>query len=674
MSYFNEITLGVCYYPEHWKEELWPEDLRRMRDAGITMIRIGEFAWNKFENQEGVFDFSFFDRFLDVVRTTDIKVIFCTPTATPPAWLTLKYPEVLAVDLDGRKQYHGARRHYNYNSPIYREKTRIITEQLARHYGEHKCIIGWQIDNELNCVTNEFYSESGHEAFRTFLQERYGTLEQLNSAWGTVFWNQTYTEWEQVYLPRHTQRDTCNPHLRLDAVRFFSESCISYCRLQYEILKQYLPDHVFVTTNGLFGHVDYNRMVNEALDFITYDSYPEFGLMEGADHLKDRKWSMNLARARGTGKGFGIMEQQSGPGGWYNFRVAPSAKPGQIRLWTFQSIANGADFVSYFRWRTCSFGTEIYWHGILGYDNLDNRRLEEIRNLSKDIKKISGMAGSRYQAKAAILYDYDNEWDGETDVWHGPLRRYSHLGLFQALQEEHIPFDYVTVTPEMDVHTLQQYEVVFAPHMTIVNPALVQVIREYVEGGGKFITGARTGYKDMNGRCPMEIMPIRMTDLFGIHILDFTAVMPDSTDQYAQMDGQKIYMPLFHDILTPVDEACEIVATYCSGYYQGSPAIVRKRTGAGEAYYFGAAFDCKTVKTLLRSAGVSSGLSCWASVPEWCETAVREGDRGACLFILNYEDKWTEIQLRRTMKNVLTGNEESGTIKLEPFGVLVYEI
>ena len=133
MSYFNEITLGVCYYPEHWKEELWPEDLRRMRDAGITMIRIGEFAWNKFENQEGVFDFSFFDRFLDVVRTTDIKVIFCTPTATPPAWLTLKYPEVLAVDLDGRKQYHGARRHYNYNSPIYRDKTRIITEQLARH-------------------------------------------------------------------------------------------------------------------------------------------------------------------------------------------------------------------------------------------------------------------------------------------------------------------------------------------------------------------------------------------------------------------------------------------------------------------------------------------------------------------------------------------------------------
>ncbi len=674
MAYFNTLALGVCYYPEHWEEGLWRDDLRRMEENGISVIRIAEFAWNKVENEEGKFDFSFFDRFLDVVETTGIKVIFCTPTATPPAWLTQKYPEVLTVDLDGKKQHHGARRHYNYNSPVYREKTRIIVEQLAKHYGGRKCIIGWQIDNELNCVNSEFYADADHKAFRVFLKEKYKSLEALNEAWGTVFWNQTYTAWEQVCLPRHTMRDTSNPHLRLDSIRFFSESCIGYCRLQYDLLKEYLPEGVFVTTNGLFPHVNYRRMVEEALDFITYDSYPEFGLMEGADHLKDRKWSMNLARARGCGESFGIMEQQSGPGGWYNFRVAPTAKPGQIRLWTYQSIANGADFVSYFRWRTCLFGTEIYWHGILNYDNLDNRRLKEIRGIGEELKRLKGMAGSAYRAKVAILYDYDNEWDGETDVWHGPLRRHSHLGLFEALQKEHIPFDYVTVGPDMDKESLSRYEAVFAPHMTIVDPLAVQAISEYVAGGGKFIAGARSGYKDLNGKCPMAVMPVGMDQLFGIQILDFTAVMKDAPKVCGVMDGERLEMPLFHDILTPVSDSCQVMAVYDSDYYEGEAAVTKNRFGQGEAWYFGAAFSCETAKKLLKAMGLCKEAKRWADVPSCCEIALRDGKEKSWLFVLNYENREVEIQVKKPLKDELSGKEYFGKCKLMPYGVLVFAL
>lgn len=189
----DKITMGTCYYPEHWEESLWKEDLSRMKKAGIEVIRIAEFAWNKFEPEEGIYTFDFFDRFMKTAQAADMKVIFCTPTATPPAWLTEKYPEVLNCTVEGNRYYHGSRRQYNYNSPVYLEAVRLLTEKLGMHYGGHKNIIGWQIDNEVNCQIDEFYSESDDKAFRCFIQEKYKSLDAVNQAWGTVFWNQTYT-------------------------------------------------------------------------------------------------------------------------------------------------------------------------------------------------------------------------------------------------------------------------------------------------------------------------------------------------------------------------------------------------------------------------------------------------------------------------------------------------
>ena len=180
----NELTMGVCYYPEHWSEDLWESDLDRMIKAGIKVIRIAEFAWNKFEPQEGIFSFDFFDGFMNIVSKTPIKVIFCTPTATPAAWLTEKYPEVLGVDFDGRMQRHGLRRHYNYNSEVSKEKTRIIVDKMAKHYANHHSIIGWQIDNEFNCGPSEFYSEADHNAFREYIKEKYKTIEKFEHGVG----------------------------------------------------------------------------------------------------------------------------------------------------------------------------------------------------------------------------------------------------------------------------------------------------------------------------------------------------------------------------------------------------------------------------------------------------------------------------------------------------------
>ncbi len=674
MKHFNELVMGVCYYPEHWDKSYWRDDLNRMSEAGIQLIRIGEFAWNKFEIGENIFDFQFFDEFLDLVETTDIKIIFCTPTATPPAWLTKKYPEVLCVDRDGKQHQHGMRRQYNYNSPIYLDKTTQIVEAIAKHYGQRKSIIGWQIDNELNCVTDEFYSESDHQAFRIFVKEEYKTLKQLNKAWGTVFWNQDYFEWEEIYLPRHAPRNTANPHLKLDSIRFFSESTRKYCKLQSDILRKHIQENVFITTNGIFKHIDYKKMVSESLDFLTYDSYPTFGLMDAQNSFGDRKWSMNLSRVRSSSELFGIMEQQAGPGGWVNHHKAPTPKPGQIRLWTYQSIAHGADFVSYFRWRTCTYGTELYWYGILGHDNQDNRRLAEVKQITTEMKLLSELAGSKYQASLAILYDYDNEWDTEYDVWTNPLYQYSQTNWFQALQLTHNPFDYITIDHNTSLAELQKYNYLIIPHMTMLKKEVVTIVKEYVQAGGNVIAGARTGCKDEYGKCPMEPEPVLMNDLFGIQINDFTLLTEDSPVSYSKWGEDLIEMNLFHDILTPVSDSCQTRALYQDDYYQNQPAITENCYGAGRAIYVGSAFSVQTVRILLDKLQISSPYKDKIVIPEVCELAVRKKDGEEYAFLLNYSDEEQEIILNEPCFDLNSKIQINGSIKLQPYGVSVLKL
>ena len=670
----KRFVLGTCYYPEHWKEEMWKEDLERMLATGIEVIRVAEFAWSKIEPTEGNFTYEFFDHFLDVVEETQMKVIFCTPSATPPAWLTDKYPEVLNVSKEGLVYRHGQRRHYNYNSPVYQRFCARITEKSAARYAGRKCIIGWQIDNEINCEKNEFYSESDTVAFRKFLQDKYGTLDKLNDAWGTVFWNQTYTAWEEIYVPRLTYADSTNPHEVLDYTRFVSASARGFAKLQSDILRRYVKPGDFITTNGIFENLDNHAMTEESLDFMTYDSYPNFAYMvhtyDEADTMKDRKWSRNLAEVRSISPIFGIMEQQSGANGWNTGMAAPTPRPGQLTLWTMQSIAHGADFVSYFRWRTCTFGTEIYWHGILDYNNRDNRRLAEIRETICEAGRLSHLAGSSYIARVAILRDYDNEWDGENDVWHGPVRNYSLEGLGKALFEEHIPFSYLTITEDCTPEKLAAYDVVFAPHMTIVNPMILEKLKSYVAAGGIFVSGARTGYKDMNGKCPRKVMPIDMNDLFGVEVREFTAVMPEE-EIYASLGETRVRMPLFCDILTPVAEDCEVIGVYEDDYYRGEGAVTCSSYGKGRAYYYGSAFEKEAAKVFFHAIGLSGPMEGRIVLPRDCELAIRKCGEQEYYFLLNYAGEERTVILKEGFRNVLTGECMEGTYEMKAYDVWI---
>ena len=670
----RKLTLGVCYYPEHWPERMWRDDLLRMLDTGIEVIRIAEFAWSKTEPEEGVFTYGFFDRFLDLCDETGMKVIFGTPTATPPAWLTEKYPEVLNADTDGILYRHGARRHYNYNTVVYRTLAARIVTKLAEHYARRRCIIGWQIDNELNCETNEFHSEADSAAFRVFLKAKYGTLDTLNEAWGTVFWNQTYTDWHEVHVPRKTISDAINPHEALDYARFVSDSARSFCRLQADILRRYIKPGDFITTNGMFGRLDNHQMTAESLDFYTYDSYPNFAYCldtwtPGDPGLRDRWWSRHLTEARSVCPAFGIMEQQSGANGWNNRMEAPTPRPGQITLWTLQSVAHGADYVSYFRWRTSTIGTEMYWHGILDYSGRENRRIAEVREVRKKLEKLSPVAGKPYVARVAIAKDYDNVWDSELDRWHGRVSEASETALFTAAQRSHTPLD-VVYLDHTSPEALEQYKVIFCLHPVIMTPERAELLRRYAAAGGTVVFGCRSAYKDINGRCVMEKLPGLLAEMTGTDVPEYSLIAPDAGTVTIQWGGDTLEAAVFTDLAEPVGDGVR-EGVYTADYYAGSGALVSRAEGAGKVYYYGTAFTEQAAGVFLRKLGVSEPYGEMLQLPESCELAVRGDENSQYAFILNYLKTPAEIRIRRPMRDLLTGEIYEGACALDPYGVMV---
>ncbi|MCL2812433.1 MAG: beta-galactosidase [Clostridia bacterium] len=679
----DHLTLGVCYYPEHWDESLWENDLERMQEHGIEVVRVFEFAWNLAEPTDGVFTFDLFDRFLELAQRKGMQVILCTPTATPPAWLTHNYPEVLNADIDGRKMNHGHRRHYNYNSPVYHRYTERIVTKLAQRYGDHPAVIGWQIDNEINCEINVFYSDSDRAAFRQYLQSHFGTLEALNTAIGATFWNQTYTDWAQVDLARPNANGTHNnPHMALLEKRFFSKSAAGYVKLQSDILRKYVGQR-FITTNGLFGHLDNAEMTQTALDFITYDSYPNFAYTDwgngfGLGPLRDRTVSWSLSQVRSISPNFGVMEQQSGANGW-DFRLqAPMPKPGQLRLWTYQSIAHGADFVSYFRWRSCAFGTEIYWLGLNDYSNKPNRRLSELKKLHGELKQLAGVASSRYKADMAVAHDYLNEWDGERDKFHGPVDVASVAGIFAAAQHAHAPLDMVhirhTNTHDTTLDELKRYRLIFYPHPTILTENTAALLKAYVQAGGILILGARTGYKDEYGRCPMFAMPGFARELCGVEVTDYTLTRADEPEVTVVWDGEPVSAPIFHDILMPV-EGGEALACFTGGYYDGACALAVKRyPGGGAAYYWGGGFGEDTGLLFLRKLGFAQPYADVLDVPKSVELSVREKAGVRYYFLLNYGMEEAAFTLRQELTDGVSGQAVKGKQALEPYGVRVLKM
>jgi len=676
----HEFMLGVCYYPEHWPESMWDEDFRRMKAMGFTTVRMGETAWNVMEPEEGKYDFSLFDRALEACGRHGLEVIMGTPTYAPPAWLTERYPEVLRVDFRGTVMRHGSRRHYNYTSPVYWRLCHDIVAALVEHYQSHPLVIGWQIDNELNCHSDMSFAESDHEAFRVWCQERYSDLAGLNEAWGTAFWAQTYTSWSQVSLPLPTVTYH-SPSQLLDFYRFTSDSAIRFAEQQYALIKQIAP-HQFATHNGIFGNIDYRPFTERTVDFLSYDSYPSFQLMREDLPIreKDKLSGKHLSRMRGYSAKYLILEQQAGPGGQTGnglnndrrdyLQVAP--KPGQLRLWTWQSIAHGADGVLYFRWRTCPYGAETLWHGLNDYGNQPNRRLDEASRIAGETQRLSSLiVGTKVRATTAILTDYDNDSNCKIDRHTGPDYWRSEEDIYLALSGRHLGVDVLDLGVASEEGGLEGIGLVFVPNVQILEERDFAPLENFAREGGTVVFGPRSGYKDRRNHAHQLPFPGVLRRLSGIAVEDLTMVTEPALQRIEYASGQSAAAPTLHEILRPEAEAVEVLARYTGDdYYKGAPAITVRAVGAGRIVYCGTFFTLDNVYALLDALGVQDGFADWGALPAEAEAIYREdADGKRYAVIMNFASKPTRLTLKHPLHDHLSDRRLPSDHELEPYGI-----
>ncbi|MGI6189676.1 MAG: beta-galactosidase, partial [Caldicoprobacteraceae bacterium] len=653
---------GADYYPEHWPKERWAEDARLMKEANINVVRLAEFAWAKLEPAEGHYDFSWLDEAIDILGKEGIKAVIGTPTATPPKWLVDKYPDIYMKDRYGHVRGFGSRRHYCYNSPVYHEYTKRIVSKIAKRYGVNENVIAWQIDNEFGCQdTGQCYCENCQLAFREWLKERYGSLENLNRAWGTVFWSQTYNDWDEIILPYYTVCEDSdhrfhghNPGLLLDFYRFSSDSVVSYQKLQVDLIREFASQPITHNLMGHFPEIDYFKLGKD-LDFVSWDNYPRNQWrIDGSDF---REVAMAHDLMRGVkDKGFWVMEQQSGPCGWSVMGRTP--KPGQLRLWTYQAVAHGAEAIVYFRWRTCAFGAEEYWYGILDHDGIPRRRYGEVQKTGKELQAISDIiVGSRVVSETAIIKSYDNLWSHRIQP-HSTGFDYNTLlmSYYKGLINNNINTDVISID-----HDLDRYKVVFMPAFNLVKEDIIEKIEEYVKNGGNLVLTFRSGSRNWDNSMRTDTLPGGFRKLAGIEVEEFDSLNQDCEGITGIMgDGTAI---TWCDILKP--NGAGVLAVYASGYYRGSAAITVNTFGKGKVYYVGCGLDQKSLDKLIESiAGEAEVGQVLPWKTEGVEAVKKEKDGKPYIMVLNHNPVPVIVDTGGNYTDLLTGGKINNKLEL----------
>lgn len=653
------MRVGVDYYPEHWPEERWPEDARLMREAGLNVVRLAEFSWCRLEPVEGRYEFEWLEKAIEVLHGEGMNVVLGTPTATPPAWLHERYPELYPADPRGYRLGFGTRLQRCLGNEIMRSYSRRITEAMVQRFASHPAVIGWQTDNEFEA--NLCYCPDCARRFREWLRQRYGTLDALNAAWGTVFWSQEYSAWSQIPLPWEARCGRShNPSLWLDYRRFASETTVAFQRDQVEIIRKHAPHH-FITHNmmGLHDTVDYFALGAD-LDFVAWDNYP------GGHWHADRDPRMAHDVMRGIKqKNFWVMEEQSGIPGWE--RMGPRPAPGQIRMWAWQAIAHGADAVLFFRWRSCRFGTEQFWHGILNHDAVPRRRYREVAQFAHEVARLKdALEGTEPASDTAILNSYEQNWalqiQPQTDgmSWWEQTRRYH-----SALMRRGIGADIVPITTD-----LSRYKAVFVPSWYLVTEKHAERLTEYVRKGGLLVLNPRCGVKDELNRCRPEPLPSLLRELAGVEVDDYTPLFDDDHLVLWQ-DGRDFTARHWAEFLIP--KGAEVVATWERALFPGEPVVTRHRVGEGTCYYLGTFGGPEAYDTLVERVVDEAGLDTYDGVPAGVDVRWRVKDGSRVLFVINQTPAEQYVPLPE-VNTTLLGPTASGTIALAPFDVAIYQV
>ncbi len=644
------MRIGVDYYPEHWDKSLWEQDADLMQKTGVKVVRMGEFAWCRFEPNEGDFTFEWLDEMIDILAKRDIDVVLCTPTNCPPLWLYEKYPDAVQTGRDGHKIATGIRGHRCYNNPDFIRHAKQIINKMTKRYADNKSVIAWQIDNELEA--NFCHCEICINEFRNWLKEKYGSIDAINQAYGNNMWSGEYSAWEQI-KPAYGSNPYAwfHPSFMLDFNRYASHNMIKYVKMQTEIIRENCPN-TMITTNTWFceNMPDFYKTFEE-LDFVSYDNYPVSKIPENPEDYYTHAFHLDLMRGIKR-ENFWIMEQLSGGMGcWMPMQQMPL--PGMIKGYSLQALAHGADTVVHFRWRTAVSGAEMFWHGLIDHSNVPGRRFEEFEQLCKKAKELEFVEGTEVKSQVAILYSSDNEYAFKIQPQTKGMYYMEQLKLFHAAFSKYgMNVDIIGQHEE-----LEGYKIIVAPQMYVTDEQVVKRLYEFTKAGGTVILTNRSGVKDEVNKCIMSPLPTVYRELIGAYVEEYNPIGED-TVAVKFTDGAEYTGRQWCDILCL--EKAQPVAFYDSRFYQGKAAITKNRYGKGLAYYVGTVGEKKLYYQLVKDILVKTGSDLIEGLPENVEVTTREGNGKKIQFIFNDTDKVQEF--------VLCGKE----MHLEPFEMKIH--
>ena len=655
---FSRILYGGDYNPNQWPRDIWAEDMRLFREAGINSATINVFSWAKLQPAEEQYDFSELDDIVAMLEAEGYDIVMATSTAAMPAWLVKRYPEVARTDYEGRHHKFGQRHNACPNSPVYQHYAAALAEQLARRY--HGRIACWHVNNEYG---GDCYCENCEKAFRVWLRKKYRTLEALNQAWNLEFWGHTIYDWDEIVLPNALSEGlpgdkTAFAGISIDYRRFLSDSILENFKLERDTIRRYDPGTP-ITTNlmGTYKGLDYFKWAKE-MDVVSWDNYPSY----------NTPWSMTALQhdlMRGLKqRPFMLMEQTPSQQNWQPYNSLK--KPGQMRAQSYQTIAHGADTIQFFQLRRSVGACEKFHGAVIAHAGTENTRVfREVAQLGRELHSLGDLTlGSMPPARVGMIFDWDNYW--ALEYTSGPNQDLKYVDqihqYYRALYDRNIPVDMIPVDADFS-----RYQVVVAPVLYMVKDGMAEALEAFVANGGTLITGFMSGIVGQSDNVHLGGYPGPLRKLAGVWAEEIDALAPEQKNSIRFADGTESSCRLLCDILHP--EGAEVLAEYTSNFYAGSPVVTRNRYQNGTVYYIGSELEAAAISKVLTAALDEAGVASVIPEETGLEISVRETETDLFYFIMNFRGETLSLPgCFDGQQDLLTGETLSGGMPVVPFG------
>lgn len=655
------MRYGADYNPEQWPREVWDDDVRLMREAGVNIVSLGIFSWGLLEPRPGEYDFAWLDEIIDLLHANGIDVDLATATASPPSWMARRHPEILPQTVDGTILWPGARQHWRPTSPVFREYALRLVRALAERYGDHPAVVAWHISNELGCHNLYDYSDDAARAFRVWLEARYGTIDALNDAWGTAFWSQHYEEWDEI-LPPRSAPTIRNPGQQLDFERFSSDAVRDHLRAEAAVLAEVTPG-IPRTTNFMVAQnvrdIDYPSWVGD-VDFVSNDHY----LRPGEHGRDDLSFWANLTGNIAGGLPWFLMEHATSAVNWRE--VNPPKRPGELMRDALTHVGHGADAVCYFQWRQSRAGGERYHSGMVPHAGEHSRVFRDVVALGGALRDLTPVHGSRREtARVAIVFDYESWWVSGRDAHPTDALAYDAetLAWYRALLDLGVRADVIPVGASFD-----GYEVLIAPMLHVVPDELRSRLTLYADAGGHLVTTYFSAIVDENDRVWLGGYPGALRELLGVTVEEFVPLLPGERIALASGAAASAWT----ERIVHVGDDVEVLDTYAEGDLAGAPAVTRRRLPAGgSATYVSADVGRDGVRAVLAGLGLDALVGDPRSADGRLDVIERGDAEARYVFLSNRTDDEVVAPVHG---DVLVSRAAASGVVVAPRGVAVVRV